>query len=101
MRTPVSGASSPSGIARSSPSSTVGGWPRSVGNDRSGLVVFSADPNVDTAAIKSSGSAVVVTVAAGRRWCDRAPTNTSVSPSNASSTRSNVAETESELSTRR
>jgi len=50
-----------------------GGWPRSVEYDRSGAVVFSADPKVDTAAITSVGSDVVVIVPAGRSWNDRAP----------------------------
>jgi len=39
--------------------------PTRVGNDRSGLVVWSAEPSSDTASISDSGSVGVVIVPAG------------------------------------
>jgi hypothetical protein len=50
-----------------------------VGNDRSGDVVASAEPSVETARVSDSGSAGVVTVPAGRSWNERTPTRTVVS----------------------
>ncbi|ELY28045.1 hypothetical protein C498_12398 [Haloferax volcanii DS2] len=88
-------------MSSSSPSSRSGGWPRSVGYDRSTLVVLSAELNAETASITSSGSSVVVIVAAGLSWDDRAPTNTVWDSSNESTVSSGCASTVTAPSTRR
>jgi len=80
----VSGGESSGGASSSSPSSIVGGWPRSDGNDRSGDVLLSEEDSAETARMTSRGSPVVVIVVAGCSWYDRAPTRNS--PADARST---------------
>src|SRR6056297_2982093 len=82
MVTFVSGGSRWSGASKHSPRSTSGGWPRSVGNDRSGVVVFTADPNSETARIASSTLSPTVMVPDGDSWSERAASPTVVGSSN-------------------
>jgi len=56
---------------------------------------LSAEPSVETAAITSWGFSVVVTVAAGRSWWERAPNRTFVSEPNSNRTPSSAADTDS------
>jgi len=73
MATSVSGRSKASGASKPSPRSMSGGWPRNDGNDRSGDVVFSAEPLSATARIASSTSSPMVMVPAGDSCSERAP----------------------------
>jgi len=65
IRMPESTGSTRSGTRNSSPGSISGGCPRRVGNDRSGLVVWRAEPSSDTASISDSGSVGVSIVPCG------------------------------------
>jgi len=78
---PESTGSTRSGTRNSSPGSISGGCPRRVGNDRSGLVVWRAEPSSDTASISDSGSVGVSIVPAGTWWSDRNPSVTSAGAS--------------------
>jgi len=78
---PESTGSTRSGTRNSSPGSISGGCPRRVGNDRSGLVVWRAEPSSDGVHQRLGVGRGVSIVPAGTWWSDRNPSVTSAGAS--------------------